>query len=460
MNFFYEAKDTAGESVVGKIEASSEQEVRTRLLTSGYQPLSVVASAPAATSAVSATNPVSSVMAPPTSRTTVTGVQGATRMRTGGVTLTGNAARIAEQNRKRGVVLRTQPASVVAPSEVSKRGGVSTRQLLLLFQQLSTMIRSGINVYSAMADLAGRTQNRNLAHTLAEMAESARHGGRISDVMARYPRIYPPHVVGIIRAGEQGGFLEVALQEIALNYEQNIALYRGAWIPKTMALQAYLMIPFVANFRMLFDGLLGGATGGSPIAAYLAVTLFRNVPIALAVLAAVLWANSHVQLPQYRHLRDSLALRIPPIGELQRMAGLATFIRMLRRLVHAGVAPINAWDCAMNTATNTVIRDRLAEAYAQMQGGAPLSTAFQSTGLFANSVEQLLITGQQSGEIVESLDNVATYYQDRVDQAARKSTFMMLRFGILAMLVFGGAAFCWVAYAYSGVLMSIMKNME
>ena len=43
--------------------------------------------------------------------------------------------------------------------------------------------------------------------------------------MAHYPRIYPDHITGTVRAGELGGFLEIVLEEIARNYEANIALY-------------------------------------------------------------------------------------------------------------------------------------------------------------------------------------------------------------------------------------------
>jgi type II secretory pathway component PulF len=83
-----------------------------------------------------------------------------------------------------------------------------------------------------------------------------------------------------------------------------------------------------------------------------------------------------------------------------------------------------------------------------MQQGASLPDAFAATGLFSNQVENLIITGHHSGEVVESLDRIANYYAQQADETAGKSKFAMLRLGFLGMLVFGGGALCWLTYSY------------
>src|SRR5262249_51949395 len=111
-------------------------------------------------------------------------------------------------------------------------------------------------------------------------------------------------------------------------------------------------------------------------------------------------------------------------------------------------APIHAWEGAMNTASNVVIRDRLAQSYGMMQQGASLPDAFAATGLFANPMEQLIATGHQSGQVVESLDQIAEYYQNEVAEASKKSKFMMFRFGLLALIILGGGAVIWLTQTY------------
>jgi len=121
---------------------------------------------------------------------------------------------------------------------------------------------------------------------------------------------------------------------------------------------------------------------------------------------------------------------------------------MLSRLHHAGVSPSVAWEGAMLTASNVVIRDKLAQSYDIMQKGASLGDAFAQTGLFGNSIEQLIITGEQSGQIGEMLDRAAVMYQQTVDDAKKKAQWTMLRIGFLGMLIAGGFTVCWMAYSY------------
>lgn len=467
MNFFYEAIDNTGQTVVGKIDAYDAQEAQNKLIQMGYRPRSIAPNV--AVDTVQATTmpnlpvmnerPMGGVALPYPTQGQATTLP-AQSQRAGGITLAGNAAQSSRQNRT-AQVKKTLTGTTNANPQASTLGGVSTRDLMLFFQQLSSLVKSGMTIYTALENLAPRTANKNLSGVAREMAQAAHRGDRISDVMANYPRIFPDHIIGTVRAGELGGFLEIVLAEIALNYEQNIALYRGTWIPKLMATQAYFMIPFVQPlFGSIFHVGAGGEMNfGANLANYFALVFLRNLPIAIALYFGVKWGARHLQLPQFRRLRDEWSLKLPPFGDLQRQVALSAFVRMLRRLYRAGVAPIQAWEGAMNTASNVVIRDQLAASYSLMQQGVALPEAFQATGLFNNSIEQLIVTGQHSGEIEQSLDQAASFYQEQAEESAKKARFMMLRLGIMAMIVFGGAAMIWLVKTYFGGMFTAVERM-
>jgi type IV pilus assembly protein PilC len=444
MQYFYEAVDAAGQTQVGKIDALNEQDARTRLLRQGYNPLALAQAGGAPVGA-------QSVAAMPVRPLAAGQVVTSAPVRTTTPPLTTNGLTGMQQSRAQSTstaMPKPVTTTLQRPSQVNN-GHASTREVMFYFTQLATLIRSGMNVYTAVHNLAGRIKNPTLAAASREMATQSRSGSPMSDVMLRYPRVFPDHVVGTVRAGEVGGFLDIALDEIAHNYEQNVALYRNAWIPKAMALQA-AFIPAV--LQPFFPNIIPDAN----TLRYVELVLFRNIPITLAVLGALWLGSMLLQSPKHRRFRDEISLRIRPFGELQRKVALATFIRMLRRLYNAGVAPVSAWEAAMYSATNLAIRDRLVAAYSLMQRGSSLPQAFAATGLFTDSVEQLIATGFESGEVVESLDRIAAYYQEQVAEAISKSKFTMLRAGILAMILLTGGAFCYAAYMYRNVLMGFM----
>lgn len=495
MNFFFEAVDNTGNTVLDKIDAYNEADAHQQLMQRGLRPLSLApnpaaATAPPppllnpdATQAMPAAGP-SQILGQPVSpmmgnvaalplpmpgtmtgkamRQPVTGevvqstpspLASPQTSRPRQITLAGNAAKMVSTARqdRNSVALRPQTVAPVGPPK-STLGSVKTRDMMLFFRQLSSLVHSGISIYGALDNMAGRTPNQNLALTAREMADAARNGGSIAEVMDKYERIYPEHVRGLVRAGETGGFLEVALGEVADNYESNIALYRTSWLPKTLAVQALFCLAIAQPmFPTLFPE--------PHVLLYLALVA-RNLLLTFLVLLVIKIGAARLQLPQLRQFRDEMSLKLPPFGDLQRQTAIATFLRSLRRLYAAGVAPIQAWEGAMNTATNVAIKAKLATSYGMMQQGASLPDAFAATGLFTDQVEQLMFTGHQSGQVVEMLDQATGYYNEQIEQAQGKSRFMILRLGILAMLILGGATTIWMAHSYFKAIFDFVDHFN
>jgi type IV pilus assembly protein PilC len=469
MNFFYEATDSSGQTIMGRLDAASEADVRQHLQRMGYQPQAVAVNpasqtlqAMPAQPAPSSAQPQTTLMVTPAAPrgprpSDARATMAPTSTRSSGIILAGNAARTMA-----GVAPAAQRhVASAAPANMSRVGGVNDRDRLFFFQQLASLVKSGMSIYAALDNLAPRTHNKNLAHASHEMADAARNGGRISDVMERYPRIFEDHIVGLVRAGELGGFLEIALSEIALNYEQNLALFKGAWIPKMMATQGlFALALIIPAFQDLIGSMDLDKGFGPGIVRYLQHEAIL-LPLAFLIIQGIKYGWQHMQLPGLRYKRDSLILRVPPFGDLHRQAALAAFIRMLRRLYHAGIGPVPAWEGATQTASNVVIRERLAAAYDMMQRGTNLPDAFSATGLFTGNIEQLLMTGHLSGQVVESLDQIAEFYQDRVDEAAKKARFGIFRIGCLAMLVLGGITFAWAVKSYFAAIFNFVdKNFS
>lgn len=373
------------------------------------------------------------------------------------IKLAGNAARMESHLRKSGSTIPQVHARPSTVTEGSPLGGVKTKDLLLCFQQLASLVHSGITLFGALDNLAPRTSNANLKRVLREMADAARNGRFISDVMAGYPRIFEEHVIGLMRAGEHGGFVEIALAEIAETYESTIKFRRNSWIPISMVSQSILLLAFVIPFFPIVFSSLDFAHN---IVRYVTVVMTISLPISLAVLGALLAGYRYLQLPRHRLFRDRLALRIPAFGTMQREMAVRSFLRVLRRLYASGVSPVRAWEGAMNTAVNSVIREQLKQSYGLMEGGATLGDAFRATGLFADHVEQMVITGQHSGQVVEMLDQASVIYEQRVHEATGRARFMMLRIGVMIMLVLGGIALIWFTKSYFDSGFKIANDIE
>ncbi len=71
------------------------------------------------------------------------------------------------------------------------------------------MINSGLPLLRALRILSEQTESKELARVLSEVRADVEGGTALSAAMAKYsPKVFPPLMVNMTRAGEVGGFLD------------------------------------------------------------------------------------------------------------------------------------------------------------------------------------------------------------------------------------------------------------
>jgi len=404
----YEAEDKKGQIVMGAMHAKSEADVQSRLIQQGYRPTYITT--PSSDSAV-----------------------GAASVKSG--------------------QLASQTASKV---KILSKATVKPATLALFYRQFASQLRAGISIYQTLANLAPQSQPPVLAQAVKHMKDVTYHGGRISDAMESYPNIFPPYVRGSVRAGETGGFIDVVLDEIAMEHERDAKFYKGSWLFTSLIVQEVLAIALVQPVIISFfpSANSNSYNINNHIHKYLILAFARNTPIAIFLMLCVVWAARWFKRSRFAVYHDSLLMKIPVFGNLERQRSLATFIRMLRRLYVAGLGPIVAWEGAMHSARNSVIREKLMEAGEKVRNNVPIHEAFISTHLFANEMEQTLATGVVSGQVVDALDQVAQYYEDNVDRAFTSSRMALLHIGLTSFIILVGVVVIMLTKSYFGAIFS------
>ena len=101
--------------------------------------------------------------------------------------------------------------------------GVNIRHLMFFFRQLETLLSAGMSLSEALRSIQGRSGGP-MAGILRGAQSRVQAGGRLSDEMARHPRVFAELQVSLVRAGEESGMLETMAGRIAsyLEYEMTI----------------------------------------------------------------------------------------------------------------------------------------------------------------------------------------------------------------------------------------------
>ncbi|MGC8669508.1 MAG: type II secretion system F family protein [Chthonomonadales bacterium] len=337
--------------------------------------------------------------------------------------------------------------------------GVSLKELVAFYRQFATMINAGIPLYQSLVSLEGQCRNARLAAILRECQTHVQGGGRLSEVLERYPWVFSELQLQMIRAGEQGGMLEHMLLRIADYLERELALRRlisGLTLyPKIVLFSALFILgrSFFVDYTPAISKLIIGQIGKNSYSPmdYLNDTVFFLAEIALIAfgimaLCRILFYRS----PSLREGYERVKLSLPGIGSIVRGFALARFGRAFSAMYAAGLPLNSAVRIAGDASGSYLVAASTRQAVLSAERGVPLSQALAQTGVFPNLVLDMLRTGEQSGNVDAMMNKAADYLEGEAEGKARLAAHLFAT-GVY-LLVAGFVAFAVIHFymAYAG----------
>src|SRR5215211_4695502 len=141
--------------------------------------------------------------------------------------------------------------------------GPSAKDVQNFTSQLAVMIRAGISIRAAIEGIADQVENPKFKQMLVQMKRDVESGKQFSDALLRYPKIFSPMYINMVKASELSGGFSKMLDKIAAYLAQQIetmSMVRGAMIYPgiigTMAIgtTVFLLTFVLPSFMTIFKG--------------------------------------------------------------------------------------------------------------------------------------------------------------------------------------------------------------
>src|SRR4051812_13840626 len=141
--------------------------------------------------------------------------------------------------------------------------GPSAKDVQGFTSQLSVMIRAGISIRSAIEGIADQCENPKFKQMLVQMKRDVEGGKQFSDALMRYPKIFSPLYINMVKASELSGGFSKMLDKIANYLAQQIetsSMVKGAMIYPgiigTLAIGTtiFLLTFVLPRFMVIFQG--------------------------------------------------------------------------------------------------------------------------------------------------------------------------------------------------------------
>jgi type IV pilus assembly protein PilC len=300
-------------------------------------------------------------------------------------------------------------------------------------RQLATMVNAGLPITESLLILKNQARGAALKEMLSQILADVQEGQSLSSAIGKYPNVFSPTYIALLRAGEAGGVLDNVLARLSDNMEKQVEFkgkVKGALIYPVivvigMVLVAAIMMIFVIPKMLSLYSEFGAQLPG-PTRILMAVSgFFAKFWWLILVITAfgVNFLITYRKTKTGRRRIDELILKIPIFGDLQRQVALTELTRTLSLLVGAGVSILEALGILSQISGNAVIGDALEDSASQVEKGFPLAYAFSKhPEAFPYILSQMVAVGEETGKISEVLAKVSHIFEVESDQKVKALT--------------------------------------
>lgn len=332
--------------------------------------------------------------------------------------------------------------------------------LVFLTQQLGTLLQAGLSLDRALDIAQSVTESKADRDCLRSVLDKVRGGSSLADAMAAQDGLFPAYYIGMVRAGEASGSLDVTLRHLAellersqaANEQVKSALVYPAIVLATGCGSIAILFGFVIpRFRPIFEE----AGTALPFTTQMVLGLsdalrdYWWVFILVIGLAALLW-RQQMSKPEGRRWRDTRLLRLPLVGDLVTKIEISRFSRTLGTLLRNGVSPLTALAITQETVTNAALREGLSSVLESVKEGKGFADPLARTELVPALAVHLTRVGEETARLDEMLLKVGEIYE----QETRRSVERLLALLVPAVTVGLGVV---VALVIGSILSAVLS---
>ncbi len=308
-------------------------------------------------------------------------------------------------------------------ADIMPRKRFSPRGLVVATQELAALLRAGLELDRALEILVNLDDSKPMADTFNTVLEEVRGGSSFADALNAMP-VFPKFYVNIVRAGEQGGDLQAALEQLGEYLGRSLAvresvisalIYPSLLLATTGVSIIVILVFVLPSFEPLF-----AEAGKSlpPATRFVMDTgdFITNWSWAIFLAGAILVTaiRRALKRPAFRLSWDAAMLRLPLVGGLLAKIDVERFSRTLGTLLKNGVSLPPALVITADALSNAVIARDVRGAATSLKEGDQLSRYLKGARAFPRLALDMMRVGEESGQLDTMLLRQAELYEREI----------------------------------------------
>ncbi|TVQ53371.1 MAG: type II secretion system F family protein [Phycisphaerales bacterium] len=322
--------------------------------------------------------------------------------------------------------------------------GPSQHDILDFTTQLAVMIRAGISLRAALEGISDQVVNPKFRKVLLAIKSDIESGKQFSEAITKYPKLFGPLYVNMVRASEMSGSFAKMLDRIAGFIAQQLETRKmvvGASIyPGIIGTMAIAVTIFLLKFVLpRFAGVFAGKEEALPWSTAFLLDLSAWVEvywlgILLGMAVAVVGFVSFIKMTEIgRFWWDKTKLTAPIFRRMFRALYVSRSLQTMGELLNAGVPMLDSLAITGDISGNVIYKKMWRNVYSSVKQGRKIQYQLTRTNLLPKSVVQMIAAGEESGRLGEVLEEISEYYAKVLRDAIKAVTSMIEPIMIVVM---------------------------
>ena len=306
-------------------------------------------------------------------------------------------------------------------------------------ENLSMLISGGMPIMGALGAISQELRSRRMKNIIAAMKSDIESGYPLWKTLAN-TALFPEHSVSLIRLGEESGHLTENLKVVSVEQEKDRVFkskLRSAMMYPIFVLSltviigigiAWFILPKLAlvfsqlkiKLPLITKILIGG---GSFLGEHGTVV----VPAALVVMAVLFFFI--FSFSKTKCIGQFLLFILPGVSGLIKEVEIARFGYLLGTLLEAGLPITRALDSLASATEISPYRKLYAHIRDSVTDGNSVQKSFatfhNARRLIPAPIQQLIVAGEQSGTLSETLVKIGKMFETKADTTTKNLTVVL-----------------------------------
>ena len=322
---------------------------------------------------------------------------------------------------------------------------VKLDDLLTFSHQLATMMEAGVTLIRTLNVIQTQIESEQFEKTIEKIKNDVEQGSTLSLALSKHPKVFNQFWISLMEVGEASGTVPTVLEKLSFYLSQQAAfsstIISGIIYPAILFLVAVGAVAFFALFvGPRCEAVFKSMGAELPLITTLLLSFFKFLKsnfllINASIVAGFFLFKSYIATYNGKLMWEKFLFGLPSFGEVIRLIIVERFASQMAILIDAGVPILFALDITERLVDNNNCALIIKDIKESVREGELLVGPMERSGFFPPMCIQMIMVGEETGELSKMLKHVSAFYQDKVETFMKRFATIVEPF----MLIFMGA---------------------